>query len=59
MKCAYLGCHRRGIFLDDVETSPGVIQKKLVCKKHLGKLTTNITLTGKVKSPCRFSKESS
>ncbi len=57
-KCAYLGCQKKGEFWDDVEISPGVIRKKRVCRTHLGKLTGNITATGKISLPYMFSKES-
>lgn len=57
MKCAYLGCKRNGEIIDDVEISPGVIEKKCVCREHLGKLTGNITVIGKFSLPYMFSTE--
>ena len=57
-KCAYLGCQKEGEFLDDVEITPCVIRKKLVCKTHLGQLTGNVMTIGKFSLPYMFSKES-
>lgn len=56
-KCAYLGCQRKGKYLDDVEIAPGIIRKKVVCRTHLGQLTGNIMVTGKFSLPYMFSKE--
>lgn len=58
MKCAYLGCKNEGKIMDNVETSPGVIKKRCVCRLHLGKLTKNITSTGKFSLTYMFSMES-
>lgn len=55
-KCAYLGCRRKGRFLDDVETAPGVIKKKMVCGIHRGQLTKHISRT--VSSQYMFAMES-
>lgn len=46
-QCAYLGCKKAGRYMDDVETAPGVIEKKLVCRLHRGKLTKHIRIKGK------------
>lgn len=58
MECAYLGCKNEGEIMDDVETSPGVIEKRSVCKLHQGKLAKNITVTGEFSLPYMFSMES-
>lgn len=47
MKCSYLGCKKKGIIMDNVEVAPCVFEKKMVCKKHKGQLTGQITLQGK------------
>ena len=57
-KCAYLGCQKKGEYLDNVEIAPCVIRKKLVCKTHLRQLTGNVMETGKFSLPYMFSKES-
>lgn len=44
-KCAYLGCQKEGELLDDVETAPNVIEKKMVCRQHQGQLTKHIFRT--------------
>lgn len=44
-KCAYLGCQKEGKFLDNVETAPNVIEKKMVCRQHQGQLTKHIFRT--------------
>ncbi len=47
-KCAYLGCEKEGTILDDVEVAPGVLEKQMVCKEHVGQLVGNITLKSRV-----------
>ena len=47
INCNYLGCNKVGTVLDDVEVSPGVIEKKMVCEEHKGQLTGHIALKGK------------
>lgn len=46
-KCAYLGCHKRGKFLDKVEVAPNKFEYKLVCNKHLGQLIGFTAINGK------------
>ncbi len=58
MKCAYLGCKKEGEVLDDVETSPGATQRKMVCKGHEGMLVKHITILSKSNLPYMFSTES-
>lgn len=48
LMCEYLGCSNK-LILDDVEVSPGVIEKKYVCQKHLGELNNNILITSNIK----------
>lgn len=40
-KCAYLGCEKEGILLDDVEIAPSIFEEKFVCEEHLGQLVGN------------------
>lgn len=42
--CAYLGCKKKGVIIDDVETAPGVITKDYVCEEHQGQLVGNTLL---------------
>jgi len=48
-KCNYLGCNEMNTTLDDVEIAPGVIEKRYVCKEHLGQLTGNISMRSNFK----------
>ena len=48
-KCAYLGCSIIGRILDDVEVAPGVIERKLVCNKHLGQLKNSVSVASGIK----------
>ena len=46
-KCSYLGCNNIGTILDDVEVATGDIEKKYICKNHVGQLTQHIISKGK------------
>ena len=48
-KCAYLECNTKGSILDDVEVAPGVIERKLVCNKHLGQLKDSVSVASGIK----------